>query len=67
MAKPILVVTTNATPQQVDAMLQVLNKKIGEDYHVFAILGKEAKVQMFSDKEIEPIELEELKNLVNHK
>lgn len=69
MSKPIFVlqVKENYTLAQRDKIMSYLDK-IGfyDDYYFFMLNGcNEPKAQIFSDKEIEPIELEKLQKLVN--
>jgi hypothetical protein len=69
MAKPIFVLylTTKVTAEQNDRILNHL-REIGfdKDYYFFMINdAKENKCQLFSDKEIDPIEIEELKKIIN--
>lgn len=70
MSKPIFVIQLpNATSDFVKNMSEKLTGRM-EDYHVL-VLGtegtmiKEPKFQLFSDKEIEPIELEKLKEIIS--
>lgn len=68
MPKPIFVVVVNhlMDEQQYGKLSQELQKKL-DDYHVIVAADSHApelKFQLFSDKNIEPIQLDELKELV---
>lgn len=64
--KPIFVIQLANTHPEVAMRLNdhLITKGVQDDYHVIIILGNENKFQMFSDKEIEPIQLDELKELL---
>ena len=68
MSKPIFIVTVpNISWDSSDEIKNNLFKTIGSEYHCF-IVNDDKKTsfefQMFSEKLIEPIELERLKELV---
>jgi len=69
MAKPIFVITIAAhgSPGNYHNIAEMLEKKL-PDYHVlisFDYKLENSKYQLFSDKEIEPIQIEELKKLIS--
>ena len=66
MAKPIFIITIpyEAQLQEVEHYRGIV-KKLEGDYHVLLVGGDDLNFKMFSDKEIEPIQLEELKNIVS--
>ena len=70
MRKPIFIVTVPSyfSEGEIDGIKEGL-KHIGEDYHVLVVTGnvEDPEFKMFSDHEIEPIELEKLKELINAK
>lgn len=77
MAKPIFImfygtknVETSYVKENITAWANALGERIGMDYHTILVEMVEEigfRFQMFSDKEIEPIELEKLKEIVNQK
>lgn len=55
------------TDQEREEFRKMMKKELDQDYHVFIYNSEDQKdmeFQMFSDHEIEPIELEKLKELV---
>lgn len=64
--KPIFVITIPFCGQETWVALgeYIREKGLEKDYYVFILTGNEPKFQMFSDKEIEPIQIEELKELL---
>lgn len=73
MAKPIFIATFGHFPEDVVQRNDIIShfEDLKEDYHVFVLFedwngeSHKSKFQVFSDKEIEPTELERLKELVN--
>jgi hypothetical protein len=68
MSKPIFIVTVpNISWDTTNEIKESLFKQIGNDYHCFVVndCNKTSfEFQMFSEKLIDPIELERLKELV---
>jgi len=70
MAKPIFIATiaSGGIPfKAINDIAKMLEKRLN-DYHVIVSFDgniRESKYQVFSDKEIEPIELDKLKEIVN--
>lgn len=65
--KPIIIIFANDITYFAS---ENLPKELKEDYHFITIQDparEKVEVQVFSDKNIEPIELENLKNLVDNK
>ena len=68
MPKPIFIIVIPGFPPQ-DKLAEIRNRynnQLAEDYHVIVLHGGSSgyEFKMFSDKEIEPIELEKLKELL---
>ena len=65
MSTPIFIVSGQFTEEVRNGIAKVVQGKIGDEYHCFIVQTQgELKFEMFSEKLIDPIELERLKELV---
>lgn len=67
--KPLFVMTINSlsvTQSGYEEIESKLQEKIGEDYHILLLLGFEPKVQVFTNKELAPAEIQfDIERLLN--
>ena len=68
MAKPIFIMQLSiSNPEGLNEWVNSIRKKVEEDYHFICLFDMNLKhhdFKVFSDREIEPIELEKLKEIV---
>lgn len=65
MSKPIFIVMGQFTDDERTQITKVVQTKLSDEYHCFIVQTHgELKFEMFSEKLIDPIELERLKELV---
>lgn len=62
--KPIFVITVPFGSDIPSISESAKVKEVSKDYHILIVAGKEMNFQIFSDKEIEPIQIEELKKML---
>lgn len=67
MTKPIFVIylKTEFPLHRYDERFTAIKKGLESDYHVLFLQAAETKCELFSGEKIEPIEIEELKALLN--
>jgi len=60
MAKPIFVlhIDREVSREQSETINKRLLERIGQDYHVLLLVSTETKIQVFTDREILPIDLQ---------
>lgn len=72
MAKPIFLVRIQDEPEiNYDNLIKTFKERLNDDYHVLVILETDfpegIKCECFNSDKIAPIEIEELKKIINKK